>query len=58
VVSVKPKKMFKAILSGNQQDESAYEQSPIVELADINNDEAVVGEGTPSFPVNAGKYLK
>ena len=50
--------MFKAILSGNQQDESAYEQSPIIELADINNEEAVVGEETPNFPVNTGKYLK
>jgi hypothetical protein len=29
-----------------------------VELADINNEEAVVGEETPSFPVNTGKYLK
>ena len=50
--------MIKAILSGNQQDESAYEQSPIIELADINNEDAIVGEETPNFPVNEGKKLK
>lgn len=54
---MKPKKIFKAILSGNQQDESGYEQSPIVEIGDINNEE-VIGEETPSFPENVGKYLK
>lgn len=53
-VTVKPKQGFKAILSGNQQDESGYEQSPIVELADLN-EEVVFGEATPSFPENLGK---
>ena len=59
-VPVKRSGGSRAIKSGNQQDESAYEQSPqqVIELGEDNNDEEikVLGE-TPSFPHGIGRRI-